>query len=566
MGMKFKFLAVIFALLSLPAYAGAFSHFSDTIIDSAPSAVSDHTIQFTLDYAVPASGKIIITPQDGKFSIPSGLDYTDIDLAVYSGGSFVDRPLAPAPSAADDGVSVVSGVSGSITFTLNSTSGIGAGEIVRIKIGDNAVYGETGDQYIQNPATPGSYKIFAEARDEFDSVIIIKNTMIAVVLPVTVGPIIALPPIRYNGLPSGEIAAGNSTIEISLSTNKYANCRYATTSDVEYSLMTGYFTTTGGTIHAVVLTGFQDGTAYSFYVRCADAHGYVHTDDYVISFSLKPTPTQPAGGEGGGGGGGGGRGGGSPYVQSGNIIGGSQDLYLASVVFTGWSYPQSIVVFLQDGSEVGRVVSGDNGSFSDTINMLERGTYTFIVYSVDSKERKSASYSSTITLGQGTNNSIAGIVIPPTVELDTNTINAGDKVIASGEAVPGSSVELYVKPQTNSLSVGSAQEYTATSTGTWQIAIDTSSFKNGTYEVKARSVLAGQAESSFSGIAFLGVGGEPAPDFSLRADINKDGKVNIVDFSILLAYWGTSDADADIDSNGTVNLNDFSIMLFYWTG
>jgi hypothetical protein len=62
------------------------------------------------------------------------------------------------------------------------------------------------------------------------------------------------------------------------------------------------------------------------------------------------------------------------------------------------------------------------------------------------------------------------------------------------------------------------------------------------------------------------VGETAGPDFGLRADLNKDGKVNLVDFSILLVYWKTSDANADINSDGAVNLGDFSIMLFYWTG
>ena len=51
-----------------------------------------------------------------------------------------------------------------------------------------------------------------------------------------------------------------------------------------------------------------------------------------------------------------------------------------------------------------------------------------------------------------------------------------------------------------------------------------------------------------------------------RSDLNKDGKVNLVDFSILLSFWNTDDAIADINQDGTVNLADFSIMLFNWTG
>ena len=49
-------------------------------------------------------------------------------------------------------------------------------------------------------------------------------------------------------------------------------------------------------------------------------------------------------------------------------------------------------------------------------------------------------------------------------------------------------------------------------------------------------------------------------------DLNGDGKVNLIDFSILLFYWGSDNACADQNSNGKVDLVDFSILLYNWTG
>jgi hypothetical protein len=48
------------------------------------------------------------------------------------------------------------------------------------------------------------------------------------------------------------------------------------------------------------------------------------------------------------------------------------------------------------------------------------------------------------------------------------------------------------------------------------------------------------------------------------ADLNSDGTVNILDLSILLVDWATSDAQSDINSDGTVNILDLSIMLSNW--
>lgn len=53
-----------------------------------------------------------------------------------------------------------------------------------------------------------------------------------------------------------------------------------------------------------------------------------------------------------------------------------------------------------------------------------------------------------------------------------------------------------------------------------------------------------------------------------RSDLNKDGKVNSVDFSILMYFWKTSppfaNTRADINVDNKVDSVDFSIMLFDW--
>ena len=51
----------------------------------------------------------------------------------------------------------------------------------------------------------------------------------------------------------------------------------------------------------------------------------------------------------------------------------------------------------------------------------------------------------------------------------------------------------------------------------------------------------------------------------LRSDLNKDGEVNLVDFSILMYFWGSDDPDADINQDGEIDLIDFSIMMYCWT-
>jgi len=53
-----------------------------------------------------------------------------------------------------------------------------------------------------------------------------------------------------------------------------------------------------------------------------------------------------------------------------------------------------------------------------------------------------------------------------------------------------------------------------------------------------------------------------------EADLNKDGRVDLVDFSIMVFWYQKSDfpKEVDLNSDGKVDLADFSILGYYWTG
>jgi hypothetical protein len=94
------------------------------------------------------------------------------------------------------------------------------------------------------------------------------------------------PPVRSNGQPSGTLSAGTANVNMNLTTDEAATCRYSTNPGTDYSLMIDTFSTTGGTIHSTQITGLQNGTNYSYYVRCNDTAGNNNTDDFNISFSI----------------------------------------------------------------------------------------------------------------------------------------------------------------------------------------------------------------------------------------------------------------------------------------
>ncbi len=561
-------LAIAFAASAPCAHAGVMTQVSDLIESSQPATSTDHTITFTMPNAVPPGGKIIIVPAADAVTIPAAFDFTDVDfLTATSAGAFSQRTVAAFASATEDGVSVVTGTAGSVTITLNGTTGVAAGDRGRVVLGVSAVHGTTGDERLINSATTGSYRLYVETRDASNAVVDAATTMFAVVEPV--GVLITSPyspPVRSNGLPSGLVAAGNADIEISLRTDEMATCRYATTTGVSYLSMTNTFSPSVGTYFGKTLTGFVDNQLYTYYVRCSDQGGSANNDDYVISFTLKDsaTSTTSVGTDTGAGGPGG----------TGSIQGGVSILYLANVLLSGFTVPGSTVTVLRDGKVYGTTRSTGTGSFRTQVTDMERGSYTFSLYVQDRANRRSATHAATLTLGQGTSNVLANLVIPPTLALEKTSVSPGEPIRLSGEAPPGATIEIYVNKQ-KAISMGSAKKYTASTTkeaegvqgGMWKYVVSAGSLGLGTYQIKARAVMESGHESGYSTMAFVGIGESPNPDFSNRADINKDGKVNLIDFSIMLTFWGSDEnPDADINSDNTVNLADFSILLFNWTG
>lgn len=542
-------------LWASPTHAGTLSFVSDTISTSAPgTSTVSHVIRFTTAAAIPASGKIIVAPESGAYTIPLGFDYTDADLSMSTGGPYTERTLAASASATEDGVSVSDSV---LTITLNSTSGVSAGAQVMIELGEVATTGALGDVTLTNYGTVGSYPITITTTDSSSVQIDRAQTMIVIIEPVSVvGTSAASPPNRLNGFPSGTVVADNTNIEISLNTDEPASCRYATTTDVSYYDMTnGFIAWSSSTIHHVNLSGFQNSATYSYYVRCEDPNGFANFDDFEITFSVDADPeydSSVSAGDAGPGGVG-------PY------LGGSAYLYQSTVTISGSASPNSTISVLKDGSIVATTQTKSDGSFTVTSPSFERGTYSFMTYVTDRARRRSSSYTSTMAFAQGTNNTISNIVIPPTIALEDDSVGTSDEVVVSGEAVPGATIDLLIDGAVK-YSASSTKSVAGSADGLWKISFNASQLSRGTHLLRARAIVPGRTQSGVSTVLMLGVGEEPSPASLRTADLNRDGKVNLVDFSILLSKWQSDDEVADINADGTVNIADFSIMLFQWTG
>jgi hypothetical protein len=130
-------------------------------------------------------------------------------------------------------------------------------------------------------------------------------------------------------------------------------------------------------------------------------------------------------------------------------------------------------------------------------------------------------------------------------------------------------VTTWLRPKLAQVSTGDiVATTTAAGNGSWTLTLQTTGLSQGTYELVAQGKMPnGLVESDKSARKTIGIGVKVADDTCLgRGDLNCDGVVNLVDFSILLFNWNSTSAVADINGDGTVALPDFSIMLYNWTG
>lgn len=263
---------------------------------------------------------------------------------------------------------------------------------------------------------------------------------------------------------------------------------------------------------------------------------------------------EPAGSGGGGSSGGG----------SGGSGGSSRDLGDTLISVIGRAYPQRTINFLLDTVSVGTVRSDSDGEFEFTTE-ASPGTATFGIWAEDSAGTRSITLNNTFDVTQGAVTNLNGIVLPPTLRVASQNVDPGDVVTVSGEGVPDSVVEIHLD---NSNPVFETE---TDSNGRWSFSLDTGQLSIAEHILRARSVLGNPpltTESTFSNSLqlFVGVDGQA----TTPSDLNRDGSINLIDFSILIFWWGTnggdSDPPADINGNGRVSLEDFSILLFNWTG
>lgn len=292
-----------------------------------------------------------------------------------------------------------------------------------------------------------------------------------------------------------------------------------------------------------------DGILQTVYdEECDDGNN--DSDDFCSAICLEE-PADTGGGSTGGGG-------------NSSAGGRPTELGDTQVAIQGKAFPSATVNILIDGTSVGTVRTNSKGEFNFNVG-TDPGTASFSFWANDTRGTRSATVNTTFDVTQGAVTSLNGILIPPTLRLSNANINPGDPITLSGQSVPSTTVEVSIDNGKRTLST------VTDAFGSWSIDFNTGVLNVDTHTLKARFVSgSGQlkVESPYGSVVslFAGVEGKTTSN----SDLNRDGKVNLIDFSILIFWWGTpggnSNPPADINQNAKVGLEDFSILLFNWTG
>ena len=231
----------------------------------------------------------------------------------------------------------------------------------------------------------------------------------------------------------------------------------------------------------------------------------------------------------------------------------------AKVIFEGRAYPRAFLTLLKNDRVVATFFAENSGLFKKELTGISGGRYTFGIFAEDTDGRKSVTLNFTIGILGGTITTISGIFIPPTISLFPIKVERGQKINILGQVFPRSQVNIFISPEEI------VKETIANLEGRWLFELNTSTLKEGEYNVQAKAFFGEGEQSEFSQtISFLVL----LPKCR-GADLDFDGKVNIVDFSILMYFWHSTSPEnicADVNRDGIVDLVDFSIMMYQWTG
>lgn len=355
--------------------------------------------------------------------------------------------------------------------------------------------------------------------------------------------------------PAVSATAGNAQVALSWTASEGFVGWTVSGYDIGQSTTSGgpYTYSSVGNVLSSTRTGLTNGTTYYFVVNPKDAFGNrIATSTQISAQPVAPTSTPAPTPSGGGGGGG-------PTSPP--------DL-TATVILSGRAYPGSTVTILKDSVLQSRVPVQESAFFTSTITNLQSGTYLFSVYAQDTNGNQSSTVTIPVTVVAGVTTSVNGIFLAPTIDVDKTQVKRGNPIRVFGQSSPESTITISVNSDTELFFQTPSDKY-----GVYSYSFLTSPLELGSHSTHSNASKSGEVSGASRSVAFK-VGTQDVLKVKAeskcgpRGDLNCDGKVNLVDFSIEAFWYKKKGFPAAYDLNGdkAISLVDFSIMASNWTG
>jgi hypothetical protein len=213
-------------------------------------------------------------------------------------------------------------------------------------------------------------------------------------------------------------------------------------------------------------------------------------------------------------------------------------------------------------------VTALDGSFNIRLDAVSSGGHLFGFYAEDAGSRRSPTITVGLSVVSGAVTTISDIFFAPTIDVDKSEVKQGNPITVFGLAIPGSAVTITLhsdEPATFTTKADAA--------GLYSYTFLTDSLSAGPHSVQSSSATSGSGKATSASVGFSVSNRDiakqkAAPNVAASGDINGDGKVNLIDFSVA-AFWykkPNPPKSADINGDGQVNLVDLSIMASNWSG
>lgn len=233
----------------------------------------------------------------------------------------------------------------------------------------------------------------------------------------------------------------------------------------------------------------------------------------------------------------------------------------ASAYFYGYTYPGADMQVFAKSSVTGPYTSvpfktvtiADDGSFKISLENFSQANYFFGIQAKDKNGNSTAIISFSQLAVAGVELVVRDILIPPTLALDSASVAIKNPVMLSGYAIPGATLNFLIDGKT-------ADTGRPDASGFYSFAATTTGLSLGSHSVQVKEVFAGKTSDSSLQKTFM-----LATQANSIVDLNGDQSATISDWSILLSRWRSTDKAVqqtiDFNRDGKVDIRDFSIFL-----